>query len=135
MPLLGAVVLAIQMTELGKNTGPVIYARFKICPNGTTDWVPIVLGARSIDCVERGGLGHSPLDKSHAMAKLGIQMERVEQPYDRVKGSCYGCVLPWLTTPSLLKPIGVLVLRQNLRRGWFPLETMDMSVSSSRVEQ
>ena len=78
------------MTELGKKTGPVIHARFKICPNGTTDWVPIVLGARSIDCVERGGLGHSPLDKSHAMAKLGIQMERFEQPYDRIKGSCYG---------------------------------------------
>ena len=62
----------------------------RYAPNGTNDWVPIVLGARSIDCVERGGLGHSPLDKSHAMAKLGIQMERVEQPYDRIKGSCYG---------------------------------------------
>ena len=75
VPLLGAVVLRVKMLELGKNDGPDILIRFKITKQGGTDWVGIILGARALDCVKRGGLGHVAADNAHLMQRLGIAME------------------------------------------------------------
>ena len=55
VPLLGSVVLRITMLELGKDTGPDIKARFKICKAGSTDWVGIILGAQAIDSQNEEG--------------------------------------------------------------------------------
>ena len=54
--LVGSVVLRIMMVELGKKTGPDVLFRFKICKKGMTEWVGLIIGARAIDCPERGGL-------------------------------------------------------------------------------
>ena len=78
--LLGAVVVTVHMTELGKDTGPPVDIRFKICEKGSTDWVGWIVGARAIDCAENGGLGFVPLKHSHTFTKLGIQMIRAERP-------------------------------------------------------
>ena len=56
-----------------------ILARFKITELGGTDWVPIIFGARAIDCVEPNGLGFMPGPHSHFLAALGLQIERVEE--------------------------------------------------------
>ena len=89
VPLLGSVVMAVQMLELGKDTGPEVLIRFKICKSGTTDWVGWILGARCIDCPERGGLGFVPLEHSHSFTALGIQMKRSEHPGEAKPDQCY----------------------------------------------
>ena len=38
VPLLGAVVVEVRLVELGKETGPAIKTKFKVCRQGTTDW-------------------------------------------------------------------------------------------------
>ena len=60
VPLLGSVVLQFMLEEIGTQKPHTVRAKFKICAQGTTDWVPIILGARAQDCVERGGLGIEP---------------------------------------------------------------------------
>jgi hypothetical protein len=65
VPLVGSAVIAINMTPLGKAEGPEILCRFKICKKGSTDWVGWILGARALDCPERGGLGFVPLEHCH----------------------------------------------------------------------
>ena len=89
VPIVGAVVLAQEMTKLGDTTGPVIRVRYKICAAGSTDWVPLIMGGRSIDCVENGGLGFVPGPRSYVFAGLGIQMERTEAPCKPITGSVY----------------------------------------------
>ena len=74
VPLIGAVVLTLEATKLGTKKGPKIKARFKICAKGTTDWIGIILGARALDCPERGGLGFIPGPYGHTFTKLGIQV-------------------------------------------------------------
>ncbi len=49
IPLVGSVVLKVTMLELGKDTGPEVRFRFKICAAGTTDWVGFIVGARALD--------------------------------------------------------------------------------------
>ena len=72
--LLGAVVLRVQMTELGKKTGPEILVRAKIFEKNGTDWHGLILGGQALDCVERGGLGHRPGSHAHVLEGLGIMM-------------------------------------------------------------
>ena len=72
VPLIGAVVVAVNMIELGKSDGPEIKVRFKICAAGSTDWVGWILGARAIDCPARGGLGFLPLENAHSWTALGV---------------------------------------------------------------
>ena len=75
VPLIGAVVLELQCLEVGRakthkcNT---ILVRFKICASGATDWAPTIIGARAIDCVERGGLGFAPGPRAHFITAYGI---------------------------------------------------------------
>ena len=89
VPLLGSVVIAMNMVELGKDTGPEVLIRFKICKSGSTDWVGWIIGARCIDCPERGGLGFVPLEHSHSFTALGIQMKRSENPGGSKPDQCY----------------------------------------------
>ena len=78
VPLLGGVVLRIMFREVGKETGPTIEARFKICRNGTSDFHGLILGARALDHVRRGGLGLHVGPVTHVLEGLGIQVERKE---------------------------------------------------------
>ena len=76
--IIGAVVLRVQMTELGKDTGPIIWVRCKIFKAGQSDWHGLILGGRALDSPMTGGLGHRPTPKGHAFEALGIIMERGE---------------------------------------------------------
>ena len=87
--LVGAVVVAMKMIELGKDDGPEILVRFKICEKGSTDWVGWILGARAIDCAENGGLGFVPLAHAHSFSTLGILMKRTERPGGPKPDKCY----------------------------------------------
>jgi len=89
VPLLGAVVVRLNMIELGKDDGPEVLARFKICEAKSTDWVGWILGARAIDCPGNGGLGFIPLEYSHSFTALGIQMARTERVPSEKPDSCY----------------------------------------------
>ena len=89
VPLLGTVVVAMNLLEIAKNTGPEVLTRFKICKQGTTDWVGWILGARALDCPERGGLGFIPLEHCHSFTSLGIQTERSERPGGPKMDKCY----------------------------------------------
>ena len=60
VPIIGAVVLRVPMTELGKAQGPEVLYRCKIFKAGTSDWMGNIIGARALDCPERGGLGFYP---------------------------------------------------------------------------
>ena len=81
VPLLGGVVLEFQFLDDGEPTGPAVRARFKIAEEGKTDkWCPIILGARALDCVEKGGLGFTAGFRKHLLTGIGIQVERYE-PY------------------------------------------------------
>ena len=76
--ILGAVVLRVQMTELGKKTGPLVWFRCKIFKAKQSDWHGLILGGRALDSPIIGGLGHRPTPKGHAFEALGILMERCE---------------------------------------------------------
>ena len=60
IPIMGAVVLEMELTEYKKQRGPKALFRLKICELGKTDWRPIILGALCIDCTERGASVSSP---------------------------------------------------------------------------
>ena len=95
VPLLGAVVLELTLIEVGKPVSaktPRILVRFKICASGTTDWAPVIIGARAIDCVERGGLGFVPCNRTHFIGAYGIQMERIEQDYEDLSRASVYCI-------------------------------------------
>ena len=81
--------MAVNMTELGKTTGPEVLIRFKICQAAKTDWVGWIIGARCIDCPERGGLGFIPMENCHSFTALGIQMRRTELPGGPKPDHCY----------------------------------------------
>ena len=89
VPLLGTVIVELNMIEVGKDDGPKILARFKITKKGTTDWVGWILGARALDSSGRGGLGFMPMDHTHSFSTLGIQMERTEAPGGEKIDECY----------------------------------------------
>ena len=76
--LLGTVVVRVGFIPVGdkKEKGPEVLIRFKICEKGTTDWVGWIIGARALDCQERGGLGFSAQNHSHNFATLGVACER-----------------------------------------------------------
>ena len=66
-------------------------AKFKICAKGTTDWVPMILGARAIDCKERGGLGFIPGPAAHGFTALGILVERADRDCPRMREALFFC--------------------------------------------
>ena len=83
VPLKGQVLMVLRFRALDK-TSREIYIRLKICQAGATDWVPIIIGARALDCVDRGGLGFMPGHHGHILANLGIVVPRIEDPYDHM---------------------------------------------------
>ena len=78
VPNIGAVVLRIMMPELGRESGPELLVRAKIFKHGTSDWTGIILGARALDCMARGGLGFRPTAGCHYFERLGIGVARAE---------------------------------------------------------
>ena len=53
--IIGGVVLNLTMLKLGEASGPECLVRFKVTEAGGADgWVGFILGARAIDCPERG---------------------------------------------------------------------------------
>ena len=78
VPIIGAAVVRTELLELGKDTAPEILVRGKIFKKGTSDWLGCILGARALDCVERGGLGFRPTAGAHHFERLGIAMGRSE---------------------------------------------------------
>jgi hypothetical protein len=45
---------------------------------GKSEWRGIILGAKALDCQERGGLGFKPGQNFHVFESLGIMMDRME---------------------------------------------------------
>ena len=74
---LGAAILRVEMTELGKRTGPMILVRAKIFAKGGCHWHGLFLGAPALECAPEG-LGFRVTPTAHVFDGLGIQMERVE---------------------------------------------------------
>ena len=88
--IIGGVVLNLTMLKLGEASGPECLVRFKVTEAGGADgWVGFILGARAIDCPERGGLGHVPGQYSHYMTALNIMMERVDPVLPPRRDKCY----------------------------------------------
>ena len=81
--------VAVGLIELGKNDGPQVLIRFKICKGSSTDWVGWILGGRCLDCAANGGLGFIPMEHSHSWTTLGIQTERTERPGLLKPDGCY----------------------------------------------
>ena len=77
------------MVEAGKDTGPILIARFKICAAGCSDFHGLILGGRALDSPRRGGLGFRPGPNTHVFDGLGgIQMVRKESIQPR-PDQCY----------------------------------------------
>ena len=93
VPLIGSVVFEQEMIEHGKLTGPKILVRYRICKKGATDWAPMIMGGRPLDCVERGGLGFMPGKETHYFQALGIRMTRAEDPCPPITGHIYAARL------------------------------------------
>ena len=74
--LIGAVVLRVKFLEVGRDQGQTVNIRFKITPKGSTGWVKWIIGARALDCDERGGLGFAPQADSYFWSKLGISTDK-----------------------------------------------------------
>ena len=53
--------------------------RGKSFANGTSDRLGLILGARALDCVDRGGLGFRPSAGAHHFDRLGIAVPRTEK--------------------------------------------------------
>ena len=98
--LLGAVVVAVNPIGIGKQDGPEVLVRFKICKSASTDWVGWIMGGRCIDCPTDGGLGFVPLEHSHSFAALGVQTERSEYPGLPRPDHCYAARLSVLDSDS-----------------------------------
>ena len=79
VPIIGAAVVRTELLQLGKEKGPQILVRGKIFKKGTSDWLGLILGARALDCVDRGGLGFRPVAGAHYLERLGLAMPRTEQ--------------------------------------------------------
>ena len=142
VPLIGSVVLRVTMLELGKDTGPDIKCRFKICAKGTTDWVGFILGARALDDPKRDGLGHIPLENSHSFVKLGIHMERTEPEAGPRPDGCFVSRLSLVDSdeegetfaPALGHRIGAMSLDTETEKSGIPVVYDGEAITLSQGE-
>ena len=88
------------MIEYGKTDGPPVLVRYKICKAGTTDWVGWIMGARALDCPERGGLGFQPMNHAHSFSGLNIFTERSEYQAGPRPDECYAIALSCVDSDS-----------------------------------
>ena len=79
MPLIGAVSLMMTFVDQVTNLRKTVPAKFKILAASRTDWVPIILGGMSIDCVERGGLGLVTQKMGFHLTALNVCVERLDK--------------------------------------------------------
>ena len=78
VPIIGSVVLRVSLAQLNLKLAPAIWVRARILGAGFCDWQGLILGGRSIDCQEHGGLGHRTTPHAHAFDSLGILCPRIE---------------------------------------------------------
>ncbi len=57
----GAAALRVQMTALGKHAGPTMMLMYKVCENGSCEFMGVIQGTRCLDHPDRGGLGFTPM--------------------------------------------------------------------------
>ena len=78
----GAVIMRITMPSTGnskkRKEDQSIHVRLMIFEKGKSEWRGIILGAKALDCAERGGLGFKPGQNFHVFESLGIMMDRME---------------------------------------------------------
>ena len=85
--------LRVRRLEASSETkGKDILVRFKIMDKGSSGWVGVISGVRSLDCVERGGLGLIPAEHAHVMSAQGLFMAHLEgqTPENYGTDSVYG---------------------------------------------
>jgi hypothetical protein len=76
--LMGDVVVRVVFKDIFSKKTKEQLIRFKIMPKGTSSFLGFIIGGKALDCVENGGLGHSPQPRSHFLAAVGIHLERLE---------------------------------------------------------
>ena len=79
VPLIGAVSLMLTFVDRITGRRRTVPAKFKILAASRTDWVPIILGGMSIDCVERGGLGMVTQKVGFYLTALEVSVERLDK--------------------------------------------------------
>ena len=79
VPLIGAVSLMMTFVDQVTNLRKTVPAKFKILAASRTDWVPIILGGMSIDCVDRGGLGLVTQKMGFHLTALNISVGRLDK--------------------------------------------------------
>ena len=79
VPLIGAVSLMMTFVDQTSGKRETVPAKFKILAASRTDWVPIILGGMSIDCVDRGGLGMVTQKTGFFLMALNLGVERLEK--------------------------------------------------------
>ena len=86
--------MKVELVEQGKDKGPEIIVRAKVFENGSSDFIGLILGARSLDYVERDGLGFRPAAGGHVFDKFGIVMARTEHlpASEHYRDEAYRCM-------------------------------------------
>ena len=79
MPLIGAVSLMMTFVDRVTKRRRTVPAKFKILAASRTDWVPIILGGMSIDCVDRGGLGLVTQKMGFYLSALDVCVDRLDK--------------------------------------------------------
>ena len=79
VPLIGAVSLMMTFVDQTSKRRKTVPAKFKILAANRTDWVPIILGGMSIDCVDRGGLGMVTRKMGFYLTALNVCVERLDK--------------------------------------------------------
>ena len=79
VPLIGAVSLMKTFVDQTSGKRGTVPAKFKILAASRTDWVPIILGGMSIDCVDRGGLRMVTQKNGFFLMALSLSVERLDK--------------------------------------------------------
>ena len=85
--MLGAAVIKIRFTEMGRTTGPDVLVRCKDFATGSSGWHGIIMGGRALDTVENGCLGYRAASGVHFFEKLRVALPRCEPMLPKSLGS------------------------------------------------
>ena len=67
VPIVGMVVLRLQFKQLDGQPSKEIKVRCKILGKGHSDWLGVILGGKTLDCGDHGGLGFRPGPRAHVL--------------------------------------------------------------------
>ena len=82
IPLVGAVVLWVRLGPR-QGGGPVVPIRCKVLKTGTSGWQGMILSARTLDVVAKGGLGMRVLPEGISFDAKGVVLPRLEWSEER----------------------------------------------------